>query len=191
MDAVDKVKEIFKESIRVKTEFLGNTEGVAVIVKAAGVISDCLKKGGKVMVFGNGGSAADSQHMAAELMVRFEKDRKALPCIALNANTSNITAAANDYAFEKIFSRQIDALARPNDVVVAISTSGNSPNILDAVRTAQEKGITVIGLTGRSGGKLSRLSDIPVIVRENNTARVQETHILIIHALCKLVEEAI
>lgn len=121
---------------------------MAVIVKAAGVISDCLKKGGKVMVFGNGGSAADSQHMAAELMVRFEKDRKALPCIALNANTSNITAAANDYAFEKIFSRQIDALARPNDVVVAISTSGNSPNILDAVRTAQEKGITVIGLTG-------------------------------------------
>jgi len=191
MDAADKVKEIFKESIRVKTEFLDNPEGVAVIVKAAGVISDCLKKGGKVMVFGNGGSAADSQHMAAELMVRFEKDRKALPCIALNTNTSNITATANDYAFEKIFSRQIDALACPNDVAVAISTSGNSPDILEAVRTAKEKGITVIGLAGRDGGELAQLSEIPVIVREKNTARVQETHILIIHALCKLVEEAL
>ncbi len=191
MDKIEQIKKIFEESIRVKNDFLNDAEGVAVVAEAAEAISGCLKKEGKVLVFGNGGSAADSQHMAAELMVRFEKERKALPCIALNTNTSNITAAANDYAFEGIFSRQIEALARPNDIIVAISTSGNSPNVLEAVRTSKEMGIPVIALTGRNGGKLASLADISLIVKDGNTARVQETHILIIHALCKLVEEAL
>jgi D-sedoheptulose 7-phosphate isomerase len=155
------------------------------------VIAQRCKKGGKVIVFGNGGSAADSQHMAAELVVRFEKERKGLPCIALNTNTSTLTAASNDYSFDKTFSRQVEALAEQRDVVIAISTSGNSKNVLEGAKEARAKKVPVIALAGRDGGELAAMADIPIVVRCENTARIQEVHIAIIHALCKIVEETV
>ncbi len=185
------IKEMLENSIQVKQGFLADDISISRISSAAEALIECYKKGGKALIFGNGGSAADSQHMAAELVVRFEKDRKGLPAIALNTNTSTLTATGNDYDFKAIFSRQIDALAEPSDVVVAISTSGTSGNVVEGARAARKKGVTVIALTGRDGGELARLADIPIVVKNNNTARIQEVHIFIIHALCKLTEDAV
>lgn len=184
------VKSIISESIRLKTEFLSDEGSLEAISESADLLIKRLKKGGKIIVFGNGGSASDSQHMAAEMVVRFEKDRKALPCIALSANTSNLTATANDYDFDQVFARQIDALAAPADAVVAISTSGESPSVIEAVKAAKAKGVPVIALTGKEGGKLAPLADIPIIVKAKNTARIQEVHIMVIHILCKIIEDA-
>jgi D-sedoheptulose 7-phosphate isomerase len=191
MDMKDTVKKIFEDSIEVKKEFLADEGNIAKIAEAASLIARCCKKGGKAIVFGNGGSAADSQHMAAELVVRFEKERKALPCIALSTNTSTLTAASNDYSFEKTFSRQVEALAEERDVVIAISTSGDSKNVIEGAKEARAKKVPVIALTGRGGGELASMADVPIIVRCENTARVQEAHITIIHALCKIVEETV
>ena len=149
-----------------------------------------LKNNGKIIFCGNGGSAADSQHLAAELVVRLRStyDRPAIPAIALTVNTSILTAAGNDYGFDKIFARQIEAVGNVNDVLVAISTSGNSPNIIEAVKTAREKNIFIIGFLGGNGGKLKSIVDLPIIVPSNTTARIQETHIMIGHIVCHLVE---
>lgn len=187
----DTIRDIFEDSIQTKRQFIADDNAVASVADAATELVNCYQRGGKVIVFGNGGSAADSQHMAAELVVRFEKERKTLPCIALNANSSIITAAANDYSFDVTFSRQVEALASENDVIFAISTSGNSKNVIEAVKTAKQKGVFVIVLTGKDGGQLRGLSDIAITVKSQNTARIQETHGAIIHILCKIVEDSL
>jgi len=191
MGSNDIIKNVFRDSLSAKKRFLDDAAGMDGVARAAEAIAECYRRGGKVIVLGNGGSAADSQHMAAELLVRFEKERKSFPCIALTANTSALTAAANDYDFSKVFSRQIEALAGPSDVVVAISTSGNSDNVIEAAKAARAKKALVIGLTGGEGGRLKKESDIPILVKAGNTARIQEVHITIIHAICKIVEDSL
>jgi D-sedoheptulose 7-phosphate isomerase len=188
---MDAIKKIFEDSLKVKKDFLSDSECMSNLSKAASELVECYKRGGKVIIFGNGGSAADSQHMAAELLVRFEKERRSLPCIALSTNTSTLTATSNDYSFEKSFSRQVEGLAASEDVVIAISTSGNSANVIEGAKAAHSKGAKVIALAGKKGGKLAEVADIPVVVKCDNTARIQEVHITIIHALCKIVEEAV
>lgn len=187
----DAVKNILKDSIKIKKEFLSDEANIEAVSRAARAIIDCYSRGGKVIVFGNGGSAADSQHMAAELVVRFEKERKSLPSIALTTDTSIITAASNDYDFSKVFSRQIEGLADSKDVIFAISTSGNSENVLEGIKAAKAKGAETIALLGRSGGKIAQEVNIPIVVKGENTARIQEVHITIIHIICKLVEDAL
>lgn len=147
-----------------------------------------LKKGGKVVFFGNGGSAADAMHLAGELVGHLKLERPAIPAIALTANTSIITAIANDDGYETVFSRQVEALVNKNDVVIAISTSGNSPNVIRAVTAAKAKGARTIGLTGGSGGKLAGVVDLALVVPSNDTQRIQEAHITIGHIICELVE---
>ena len=149
-----------------------------------------LKAGGKILFLGNGGSAADAQHLAAELVVRYRTNRKALAAIALTTDTSTLTACANDFSYEEIFSRQVEALARPEDVVIAISTSGKSPNVIKALQAARSIGAFTAGLGGRDGGDMVGLCDSLVIVPSTVTPRIQEMHILIGHALCDLVERA-
>ncbi|MGD2278646.1 MAG: D-sedoheptulose 7-phosphate isomerase [Candidatus Omnitrophota bacterium] len=191
MDNKSRIKKIFEDSLKTKKDFIEDDLNTDKVDEAANALIECYDRGGKVIVFGNGGSAADSQHMAAELLVRFEKERKSLPCIALSTNSSTLTATSNDYSFDKTFSRQVEGLAEKNDVVVAISTSGNSSNVLEGVKAAKEKKVPVIALTGKDGGKLAGLADVPIVVKSDNTARIQEAHITIIHALCKIVEEAV
>lgn len=153
----------------------------------------CLQAGGKILFCGNGGSAADAQHMAAELVVRLrhQKDRQPLAAIALTVDTSIITAAGNDYGFEFIFARQVEALGRPGDVLTAISTSGNSLNVIRAVESAKTRGLKTVGLLGGDGGQLLRLVDTPVVIPSSVTAHIQECHITIGHILCQLTEEAL
>lgn len=158
------------------------------IVNAAKIIIDTYKAGGKVLLIGNGGSAADAQHIAAELVGRFKLERKGLPAIALTTDTSILTALANDYGYDTVFSRQLEALATDKDVLIAITTSGTSPNILKAVEVAKSKNIKVIGLTGGDGGKLQDVADITIIVPSCNIPRIQEAHITIGHIICNLVE---
>ncbi len=180
------IQAIFQESIRVKEETLkANLDGIMKAVKA---MTRALKNNGKILFLGNGGSAADSQHLAAELIGRFQKERRSLPAIALTTDTSILTALGNDYGFDAVFARQIEGLARPGDVVVALSTSGNSKNVIEAVKKAKEKGMICISLTGCGGGKLAGLCDINLIVPSNKTARIQESHICLGHVLCELVE---
>ena len=159
-----------------------------VIADAARRIITACRAGGKILLIGNGGSAADAQHIAAELVGRFKKERKALPAIALTTDTSLLTALANDRGYETIFSRQLEALANEKDVLIAITTSGSSPNILKAVETAKAKGVFVIGLTGENGTKLKAMADLTIMVPSSNTPRIQEAHITIGHIICSLVE---
>ena len=158
------------------------------VLAAATTMAKALRAGGKVLVFGNGGSAADAQHMAAELVGRLERERRAIAAMALSTDTSILTAVANDYGFERVFARQVDALGRPGDVALAISTSGDSKNVLAAAATARERGLTVIALTGRDGGQLGRGADVHVNVPVTDTARAQEVHRTLLHILCELVE---
>jgi D-sedoheptulose 7-phosphate isomerase len=161
---------------------------VSAIVAAAEAIAAALKSGRSVLVFGNGGSAADAQHFAAELVGRYEKERKAWPAVALTTDTSALTAIGNDYGFDRVFARQIEALGRNGDVAIAISTSGKSPNVLRGLEVANDRGLVTIALTGRGGdaGKIARLH---VRVDEERTARTQEVHATILHAICELVEQ--
>ena len=147
-----------------------------------------LKKGGKILFCGNGGSAADAQHIAAELIGRFVNDRRALPAVALTTDTSALTAISNDYGYDHVFSRQIEGLCAEGDVLIAISTSGNSPSILEAVKAAKALGATTLGLTGKSGGELKDAVDCALVVPSSTTARIQEMHIVIGHLLCALIE---
>ena len=177
-----------QESIAVQTELArAASEQIA---EAAEAIVACLRGGGKLIVFGNGGSASDAQHMAAEFVGRYAVKRQALAAIALTTNSSSLTAIANDFGFEEIFARQLEALAKPEDVIVAISTSGNSSNVLRGLETAKALGVKRIGFTGNDGGKLRNLVDISIIVPSRSTARIQEAHALIIHILCGIVEHA-
>jgi len=156
---------------------------------ACEMITFTIKSGNKVLLAGNGGSAADAQHIAAELSGRFVKDRKALPGIALTVDTSALTSIANDYGYDHVFSRQVEALARPGDLFIGISTSGNSQGILNAFTAAKTIGCKTLGLSGRDGGKMNGICDLNVVVPSQTTARIQEMHILIGHILCKAVDD--
>ena len=180
------VAQEIKESIAVKMELaLGASEH---IVQAAKLILACLQGGGKLIAFGNGGSAADAQHIAAEFVGRYRAERQALAAIALTTDSSALTAIGNDYGFKEIFARQIEAIAKPGDVALAISTSGNSPNVLRALESARKLGLVTIGLSGKSGGKMVALVDICLCVPSDSTPRIQEAHALIIHILSGIVE---
>ena len=159
------------------------------IVDAAMLIARCLRGGGKLLFFGNGGSAADAQHLAAEFVGRFRIERQALRAIALTTDSSILTAVGNDYGFEQIFARQVQALGRPGDVAIGISTSGNSPNVTSAITQASKQELKTIGLAGKDGGSLAKCVDVSITVASTNVARIQECHITIGHILCELVEK--
>jgi D-sedoheptulose 7-phosphate isomerase len=158
------------------------------ISQVAEELKACIKRGGKILIMGNGGSAADSQHIAAEIVGRFKKERRGLAAIALTTDTSIITSVGNDYGYDYIFARQIEALCRPEDVVIGITTSGNSKNVVAAIEEANQLGATTIGLTGGSGGKMNELCKYNLVMPSSVTARVQEAHIFVGHSLCDLLE---
>ena len=183
----DKIVRSIKESISVKEDVCKNQ--TEVIEKAALAIIGSLRSGGKLLVCGNGGSAADSQHIAAELVGRFKKERKPIAAVALTTNASVITAIGNDYGYEATFERQVAAIGRKNDVLLGISTSGNSKNVNRAVSAARSIGMKTIGLTGGTGGELAKSVDIAIVVGSKDTPRMQESHLMIGHILCELVED--
>ena len=151
-------------------------------------MQNCIKNGGKILIMGNGGSAADSQHIAAEIVGRFKKERKGMPAIALTTDTSILTSVGNDYGYDYIFARQIEALCRPEDLVIGITTSGNSANVVRAMQAAKEIGATTVGLTGGSGGQLTAICDVNLVMPSSVTARIQEAHIFVGHSLCEILE---
>lgn len=185
------VENIIKDSITVKEKILSDSDFLERIEKAAHLCVNSLKNGGKIHFCGNGGSAADAQHLAAELSGRFYYDRAPLNAEALHVNTSYLTAVANDYSYDMIYARMLQASANKNDVLFAISTSGNSANILKAIEAARSKGMIVIGLTGETGGKMASLCDVLLNVPSTCTPRIQESHILIGHIICEIIESTI
>lgn len=185
----DKIQEILLESIHVKEELLRT--GIGRIKEIAELIIESLRKNGKAILFGNGGSAADSQHIAAEFVGRFKKDRTALAAIALTTNTSVLTSLANDYGYEIVFAKQIEALGQKNDVAIGISTSGKAKNVALGIKQAKKMGIKTVALTGGDGGELEKLADTSLIVPSLITARIQEAHIAVGHIICELVEQAL
>ncbi len=182
------IESVIQESITVKNRLMPDL--APVLDQAIQQLVSTIRKGGKILLCGNGGSAADAQHLAAELVIRLKSsnDRPAIAALALTVDTSILTAGGNDYGFDYVFSRQIEALGKHGDTLIALSTSGNSPNVIEAVNMAHEKGLYVIGLLGGEGGKLKKLVDLPIIVPSENTARIQENHILIGHILCEILE---
>lgn len=187
---LQQVRALFEQSIAVKKKALETL--AEVIAQAARKISPALAGGGKIMSCGNGGSAADAQHFAAEMVNRFKRQRQALAAIALTTDSSTITSIANDYGYERIFSRQVEALAQAGDCLLAISTSGNSSNVNAAIRQAQTQNLLIVALNGRDGGAMAQLlrpEDVEIRVPAEDTAHIQETHILIIHCLCELLEK--
>jgi D-sedoheptulose 7-phosphate isomerase len=186
---MNKIREIIQSSISVKEQVLKNDELISTIEKVVTLITGCFQKGGRVYFCGNGGSAADAQHLAAEFSGRFYTDRKALPAEALHCNTSYITAVANDYSFDVVYSRIIDGIGQENDVLVGLSTSGNSKNIINAFEKAKEKKMSTVGFTGETGGKMKASSDFLINIPSSDTPRIQESHILAGHIICQLVEE--
>jgi D-sedoheptulose 7-phosphate isomerase len=186
---MDKIKDIISSSIQVKQALLSNEAMLNTIEEVSNVITEAFKKGNKVLFCGNGGSAADAQHLAAEFSGRFYTDRDALPAEALHVNTSYLTAVANDYSYDVVYARMVKGIGKPGDVLIGISTSGNSKNIVEAFKVANEKGMITIGLTGQKGGAMKELSNYLFNVASNDTPRIQETHILIGHIICQLVEE--
>ena len=190
-DLSQRVIESIKESISAKERLLGSAETVAMIARVSEVLIESLRAGHKLLLFGNGGSAADAQHIAAEFVGRFAFDRPALPALALSVNTSVVTAIGNDYGFDQVFSRQIEALGHRGDVAIGISTSGNSPNVLQGLITARKLGLHTVAFTGGSGGKLMGAADHYICAPSKETPRIQECHILIGHVISQLVEQAI
>ncbi len=189
MNLETRISDHFKESIETKRR--AQNKLIEPIVIAGNLMVKILLNGGKILTCGNGGSAADAQHFSAELLNRFEKERPGLPAIALTTDSSTLTAIANDYSYEEIFSKQIRAIGNSNDLLLAISTSGSSGNIVNAVKAAHERDMPVIGLTGRSGGKMAEifnLTDIEIRAPSERTARIQEVHLLVIHCLCDFID---
>ena len=182
----DRIKAIWDEHLEVAKSLAGLTSTVS---EAVDLIAASLEKGGLLLVGGNGGSAADAQHITAELTGRFLRERQPLRALALHANTSSLTAIGNDYGYDRVFARELTAHARPGDVFLGISTSGNSANILRAIEAARQTKVTVIGLTGESGGQMRTACDLCICVPSKSTARIQEMHITIGHAICELLEE--
>jgi len=185
----DIVTRLIRESIQVKEALI--EQQTAQIAQAADWMIETFRAGGKILLCGNGGSAGDAQHIAAELVGRFERARGPLPAMALTTNSSTLTAIANDYDYRQVFSRQVEAWAGADDLVIGISTSGNSANVLEAMGMAKRKGAKTLGLTGRTGGLLASSVDLCISVPSENTARIQEAHILIGHILCHLVDAAV
>jgi len=184
-----KIKEIINSSIETKQKLLADETVLKTICDAIDAIVNAFRNGNRVYFCGNGGSAADAQHLAAEFSGRFYADRKALPAEALHCNTSYLTAVANDYSFDEIYSRLIDGIGEKGDILVGLSTSGNSPNILKAFNTAKKKEMITIGLTGKSGGEMRTLCDHLINIPSTDTPRIQESHIMVGHIICQLVEE--
>ena len=182
----DVVRKSFIESIEAKEAFLKESSGS--IVEAATLIAEAFKAGSKLLIFGNGGSAADAQHIAAEFVNRFVIERPPLPALALTTDASVITSIGNDYDYKQIFSKQIKALGKEGDIVLGISTSGDSPNVIEAIKMARKMDMKSIGLTGKQGGTMATMVDIPMVVRSSSVARIQEVHITIAHTLCELVD---
>ncbi|MFH1350883.1 MAG: D-sedoheptulose 7-phosphate isomerase [Pseudomonadota bacterium] len=180
------IEKALRESLKVKESFI--KESMASLIFVAEKISMAFTNDGKLLLCGNGGSAADAQHIAAEFVNRFILERPPLPAIALTTDTSIITSVGNDYSFDEVFSKQVKAIGLEGDILMAISTSGNSPNVIKALEAAKSQGIFTIGLTGGDGGKLAKLADMPLVVKSKMTARVQETHILVGHIICELVD---
>jgi D-sedoheptulose 7-phosphate isomerase len=188
-DPLARIRARFEESARVTRDTCELASGA--VADAAQLLVETFRQGGKVLVFGNGGSAADAQHLAAELAGRFERERAALPALALTTNPSDLTAVGNDYGFEHVFARLVQAHGRPGDLVVAISTSGKSANVNAGVAEARARGLRSIGLTGKGGGELAACVDVAVVVPSDSTARIQESHTTVIHLLCELVDVAL
>jgi len=186
---MEQIKNIIQSSRDVKQQVLQNEELLAAIEKVVAVITASLKADGRIYFCGNGGSAADAQHLAAEFSGRFYTDRKALPAEALHCNTSYLTAVANDYSYDVVYARLIDGIGASGDVLIGLSTSGNSGNIVKAFETAKEKEIITVGFTGMSGGAMKALSDHLINIPSTDTPRIQESHIMIGHIICQLVEE--
>jgi D-sedoheptulose 7-phosphate isomerase len=186
--SIDKISHIISQSIQVKQDLLSNTHLIQQIHTVVEVITKAFQNGNSVYFAGNGGSAADAQHLAAEFSGRFYKDRKALPSEALHCNTSYLTAVANDYSYEVIYARLIEGITKPGDVLVGMSTSGNSGNIVKAFEAAKNNQVVTIGFTGDKGGKMKDLGDYLINVPSNDTPRIQESHILVGHIICELVE---
>lgn len=185
----ERITDILLESIQVKEQLLHT--GISRIKDIADLMIESLKKNGKVVLFGNGGSASDAQHIAAEFVGRFKKDRTALAAIALTTNTSVLTSLANDYGYEVVFAKQIEALGQKNDVAVGISTSGKAKNVALGIKQAKKMGIKTVALTGGDGGELAKLADTSLVVPSSITARIQEAHITIGHIICELVEQTL
>ncbi|MCX8084666.1 MAG: D-sedoheptulose 7-phosphate isomerase [Calditerrivibrio sp.] len=181
------IDDIINDIKTVQNRFFA--EATPILLEISKEIANTFLKGGKLLIFGNGGSAADAQHVAAEFVNRFQMERPPLPAIALTTDSSILTSIGNDYSFEDIFSKQIEALGSEGDIVIAISTSGNSPNVIKALRTASKLGIKSIGFTGKSGGKMMGLCDILLRVDSDVTARIQEIHIISFHIICGIVDE--
>ena len=186
-----RISDSIKASIAAKQQLLGNKELIETVAQVSKVLVKTFTQGNKVMLFGNGGSAADSQHIAAEFVGRFAFDRPALPALALSVNTSCVTAIGNDYGFDLVFSRQIEALGRAGDMAIGISTSGNSPNVLKGLETAKKMGIHTVALAGCTGGKMKGAADFCICAPSNETPRIQECHILIGHIISELTEHTI
>jgi len=188
-DTLQLVAERLRESIEVKRAILANDDSLELIHEAALACIRVLKSGGKIILFGNGGSAADAQHIAAELIGRYLQDRRALAAITLTVNASSLTAIANDYTYEEVFSRQIEALGCKGDLAIGISTSGNSKNVIRALLAAKKKGLVTVGMTGSTGGKLRDETDYCLCIPSEQTPRIQEAHIAVGHILCEIIEE--
>lgn len=190
-DFAQRASESIQASIATKQQLLADKELIATVAKVSEVLVKTFTQGNKLMLFGNGGSAADSQHIAAEFVGRFAFNRPALPALALSVNTSCVTAIGNDYGFDLLFSRQIEALGRPGDMAIGISTSGNSPNVLKGLETAKKMGIHTVAFAGGSGGKMKGAADYFLCAPSNQTPRIQECHILIGHIISELAEATI
>jgi D-sedoheptulose 7-phosphate isomerase len=192
MSLSQRIHRQFEDSIAAKEAAMAAmAEPIAAAVR---LMADCLRAGGKIMACGNGGSAADSQHFAAELLNRFEKERAPLAAIALTTDTSTLTSIANDYAYDQVFAKQVAALGRGGDVLLAISTSGNSPNVIEAIRIAHARGVRIVALTGKGGGRMTELlatDDVHLCVPAERTARIQEVHLLTLHCLCDGIDALI
>ena len=189
MSSLDRINQMFEESIQAKIETANIIPPQ--ITKAAKAMVKCLENGGKILACGNGGSAADAQHFSAELLNRFEMERPPLAGIALTTDTSTLTSIGNDYDYSQVFSKQVAALGNENDILLAISTSGNSGNVIKAMDEAHTLGMQVIGLTGKDGGEMKDIydkNDIEIRIPSNHTARIQENHILVIHCLCDIID---
>ncbi len=184
-EASAKAAAVLREAAAAHERMAANAGAVAAVAE---VIAASQRSGGSVLVFGNGGSAADAQHFAAELVGRYEQERRAWPAIALTTDSSALTAIGNDYGFDRVFARQLDALGKKGDVAIGISTSGNSPNVLRALEAANERGLITVALTGR-GGEAGKIARLHVRVDEERTARIQEVHATLLHAICELVEK--
>jgi D-sedoheptulose 7-phosphate isomerase len=182
---IDSLNESAETKLKIKDQLMDD------ILKAVDLLSVCFKSGNKLLLCGNGGSAADCQHIATELMIRLSHNiqRPALPAIALTTDTSNLTAGGNDIGFENVFARSVEGLGNEGDILLAISTSGNSPNVIKAVEMAHKKGMKVIGFLGGNGGKLKNIVDLPIVIPSTNVQRIQEGHITVAHIICELVED--